>query len=111
MVCTLIFGYLPSQNKNPHEKKSKILLFRGGGFIQQVETFFPPSAENPQMKVFYEEQNLRMCKFVYSSNPQPKFFRRFAPLFRGGGFYFAGVLKCQNFSYLGGGFYFTGGFY
>ena len=62
------------------------------------------------MKVFYEQQNLRMSKFVYTLNPQPKFFRRSAPLFRGG-FYFAGVLKCQNFSYLGGGFYFTGGFY
>ena len=61
------------------------------------------------MKVFYEQQNLRMSKFVYTLNPQPKFFRRSAPLFRGG-FLFRRCFEMSKFLLFRGGFLFHWGF-
>ena len=94
--------------KTPMKKSPKV-SYLGGVFIQQVKIFFPPSAENPQMKVFYEQQNLRMSKFVYTLNPQPKFFRRSAPLFRGG-FLFRRCFEMSKFLLFRGGVLFHWGF-
>ena len=90
-------------------KKSPKVSYLGGGFIKQVKIFFPPSAENPQMKLFYEAQKLRIPKSVYNSNPQLKFFGRFAPIFRGG-FLFNRYFEMPKFLLFRGGFLFHWGF-
>ena len=85
--------YLPSRNKNPHEKSKR--FFYLGGFISQVPNFFSLRRKVPQThkSKLFRKYNSSLYKLCGTPNQQPNFFGRSAPLFRGGyftgGFYFA----------------------